>query len=134
MVMTPKVRRYLLGAIAWESVVITTLLIVFVNAGRRIRLLDLGLFLIVAIFGAFVAVICATVASRVRPVLSIILGFSVGVASAVTGGYLWASALTGFETPSAIYMGCLLLSIPSGIGGAIAGWINRQPSAIDLRR
>jgi hypothetical protein len=40
---------------------------------------------------------------------------------------VWISLVRGFERSAAIFMGSLMLSIPSTVGGAIAGWMQSQP-------
>lgn len=123
---TSGLRSYLWGLLAWEIAVILPLAVVFANAGRKLRLEDLKLLSVVIAFGTLVVAICAWVGSRFRGVTSVLLGFGAGILCAVIGGVLWASHVSGFETRPAVFIGCLLLSVPSGIGGAIAGWFGQR--------
>lgn len=132
---TSGVRRYLRSLLAWEVAVILPLAIVFIKAGRRLRAEDLRLMAIVVVFGTLVVAVCSWVSSKLAGAASVLLGFVAGVIFAVLGGILWVSLVTGFEARPAILIGCLLLSVPSGVGGAITGWFNRRSSgAPNLRR
>ncbi len=53
---------------------------------------------------------------------NVLCGLTLGFAMPTLGGFLLYIVTPGFESP-AIFAGALILSIPSGIGGALAGWI-----------
>jgi len=118
--------RFLWGLLAWESAVFIPIAIVFARAGRKIRAEDLEIYAVVALFGVFVVAACAVIGSRVGRVAAVLLGIAVGVLCMLVGGTLWASSASGFEVRPAIFMGTLLLSVPSGIGGGIAGFLNQR--------
>lgn len=124
--MTSRIRIYLWGVLAWEMAVILPLAIVFINAGRALRSEDLRLLTVVIVFGALVAAVCTWIGSKSSGMLSALLGLVAGAFCAGMGGLLWASQTSGFEARPAVFIGSLLLSIPSGIGGAFAAWLNRR--------
>jgi hypothetical protein len=47
-------------------------------------------------------------------------------------GFLFSVIAAGFESP-AIFVGALILGIPSSIGGALAGWIQGSSDAADRK-
>lgn len=53
---------------------------------------------------------------------NVLYGLTLGFAMPMLGGFLLYIVTPGFESP-AILVGALILSIPSGVGGALAGWI-----------
>ncbi len=53
---------------------------------------------------------------------TVLYGLTLGFAMPALGGFLLYVVTPGFESP-AIFVGALILSVPSGIGGALAGWI-----------
>lgn len=122
------IRSYFWGLLAWEVFVLTPILITFFRAGRQIRGSDIPLLAAVIVFGVFVAAASSATGPKVGPILSLVLGFLIGSVSALLAGLVWASATRGFEAPAAVFIGCLLLSIPSGLGSAVATWINQRLS------
>ncbi len=124
--MTEKSVRYLWGLAVWEAVVFSFTAIMFMHADRRLRTEDVKLLAPVAIFGILLVKVCCSVARRVAPAMSILLGTVIGVVFIIAGGFLWALVSRGFEVRSALVMGSFMLSIPSGIGSGMAGWLNHR--------
>jgi len=63
---------------------------------------------------------------------SVLYGLALGFAIPALGGFLFSIIAAGFESP-AIFVGALILSIPSSIGGALAGWIQGRSDAADRK-
>jgi len=61
---------------------------------------------------------------------SVLCGLALGFAIPALGGFLLSKIEAGFESP-AIFVGALMLSTPSSIGGALAGWIQGSSDAAD---
>ena len=55
----------------------------------------------------------------------IVWGICLGLLLPVAGGYAWMKINHSFESP-AIFWGGVILSIPSAIGGGLAGWIQSR--------
>jgi hypothetical protein len=123
---TEKSVRYLWGLAIWEAVVFSSIAIVFRHADRELRTEDIKLLAPAAIFGILLVKVCCSVATRVGPAMSILLGTVIGVVFIIAGGFLWGLVSRGFEVPSALLIGSFMLSIPSGIGGGIAGWLTHR--------
>jgi hypothetical protein len=113
--------QFLCALLIWESIVILPTAIVWLSAGRELRVDDLQMLLVIALVGVVVVAICAAIASRLGQAASGLLGFAVGVACPAAGGMVWSRSI-GFEASAAVFVGSLLLSIPSGFAGAIVGW------------
>ena len=62
--------------------------------------------------------------------LSILSGFTLGLAIPAIGGFLLFLVTKGFESP-AILAGAAVLCVPSSIGGALAGWIYGRRNVSD---
>jgi len=62
---------------------------------------------------------------------NLLYGLGLGFALPMVGGFFLYLITAGFESP-AILVGALILSVPSSIGGALAGWIQgrsgKQPT------
>lgn len=61
---------------------------------------------------------------------NVLYGLALGFAIPAVGGFLLYLIIAGFESP-AILIGALILSIPSSIGGALAGWIQGRSDIAD---
>jgi hypothetical protein len=121
-----QIRRFLLGLAMWELVVFAPILGQVALRGGQIYLEDATLLVPVFLFGVILVLICSTIAARFRGATAAAIGFLAGTILALGGGILWASQATGFERRSGIFIGTLYLTIPSGIGGALVGWLNRR--------
>ena len=125
-----EVSRYLRGLFAWEIAVILPLAIAFIKAGSPVRGEDLKFNLqflsVVVLYGIPIVAVCSWLASKAIGMKSVLFGFVIGFLFAVLGAFLWASLTSGFEAQPAIFVSCLFLSIPSGVGGGIACWLNRR--------
>jgi len=65
-------------------------------------------------------------------VRSALYGLALGFGIPALGGFFFSIIAAGFESP-AIFVGALILSIPSSIGGALAGWIQGRSDAADRK-
>ncbi len=63
---------------------------------------------------------------------NVLYGLALAFAIPALGGFLLWIITPGFESP-AILVGALILSIPSLIGGALAGWIKGKSDAADRK-
>src|SRR5207245_8065148 len=61
---------------------------------------------------------------------NVLYGLNLGFAMPALGGFFLYIIIAGFESP-AILVGALILSIPSAIGGALAGWIQGSSAGLD---
>jgi hypothetical protein len=61
---------------------------------------------------------------------SALYGLTLGFAIPTVGGYLLMKIVGGFESP-AIFVGAATLSIPSSIGGVLAGWIQGRSMSLN---
>lgn len=78
------------------------------------------------LFGVPIVGICFVVSERLGALLAICATAIIGILVFIVAGYLWASIAGGFERSAGIAGAALMFSIPSGIGGAIGGWLNRR--------
>ena len=63
---------------------------------------------------------------------NVLYGVALGIVIPALGGFLLYIVTPGFESP-AILVGALILSIPSAIGGALAGWIQGSAELAEIR-
>ena len=89
------------------------------------------LFFLVALIGV---ILLQTLRALLKSAKWMVLcGLSLGIALPTLGGFLLWIVTPGFESP-AILVGALAMTIPSSIGGALAGWIQRRAAAADQKR
>jgi hypothetical protein len=58
---------------------------------------------------------------RLKSLVTIFSGFVIGAATMILGGYLLMEITPSFEAPG-IFWGGVMLSVPSGIVGALVAW------------
>lgn len=78
----------------------------------------------VGVLGILIASICSLAATGFGGLAAPIVGFILG--AGCMAGLGWELATHGGFEAAALFPVSLLLSVPSGIGGAIAGWLNRR--------
>ena len=123
------IQRVAYGLLAWEAVVLTPIAIVFLRADAAFTREDLAWLLGVASLGILVALASQAVGRKLGAVAAIGAGLLVGTGIMVAAGWLVAHVAHGFELTAALWITSLMLSLPSGIGGAIAAWLNRHDSS-----
>jgi hypothetical protein len=77
-----------------------------------------------AILGVLVVLLCSWICRTMKRRTSAVAGFAIGFATSIAGGLVWGFFATdrSFALPyQLVYLG-FLLSIPSGIGGAVVGY------------
>jgi len=49
-------------------------------------------------------------------------GTVAGPDTTILGGIMWTAIFPGFESEAAIFLGILMITLPSAVGGGVAGW------------
>jgi len=124
--MSPILRHFVWGLIFWELVVTISTVALHIYERAPWEGEQLTLFLKAAVSGVVVVAVCSAVATRFGGPLAALLGGVLGAVLIVAGGLVCASLARGFELRPGIFIGSLMLSAPSALGGAVAGWVNRR--------
>jgi cytochrome bd-type quinol oxidase subunit 1 len=65
------------------------------------------------------------------PKKGVLAGILLGLFVPILGGLVWMRIYPGFESQPAIFLGALMITVPSALGGGVAGWLRtrskRQP-------
>lgn len=96
------------------------------TGGFRLQREDIEVLAPFLIAGLIVVALCSTIYGKFIGWWSVLMGILLGVVSVVVFGILWASQAQGFELRPGLVTASLMLSIPSGIGGGIIGWLYRR--------
>lgn len=124
------IRRLAYRFLAWEAAVLIPIALVFARAHTAFTREDLAWLIGVALLGIPVVISSQVVARKVGMVAALIAGFLVGAVIMPAAGWLVAHIVRGFELTAAVWITSLMLSLPSAIGGAAAGWLNRRDSSL----
>lgn len=101
--------------------------VVLLLRARRLRGEDILFFLpllLIALVGSALLWLPNLRMNSVRKTL--ILGSVLGLALPILGGPIWMIIVPGFEAGAAIFVGSLMVSVPSAVGGGIAAWIRSR--------
>lgn len=124
-------RPFWVAVVWWEALVLVPLGILGVRNGARMGLSDVAPLAGIAAAGIVIVLFCSLLASRIRfAAAAIVAGLLVGVFGVVAPTYAWISlGLAGFENGIGVWITAAILALPSGVAGAIAGWLNRRRAA-----
>lgn len=122
--MSSALRRFLLALCAWELCVLVTFAVFVKRSGNDFWSADaLPWIGGIGAVGLLVTGLVAFVSTRLRIIGTVVSGLFLGlVPSIVIGLWAWLGR-PGFEESAGEMGFALMLAIPSGVGGAIAGLI-----------
>lgn len=55
------------------------------------------------------------------PRAALLIGAAIGLVVPIVGGSIWMRIFPGFESQPAIFLGTLMITVPSAVGGGVAG-------------
>jgi hypothetical protein len=135
--MAAKLRTFLVSLLVCEAVLAAAIAIMHLLAGTKSlgpegrRYIDFAFAL-----GVVVALACWPVCRLLHRVSGTLAGLVVGLATAVAAGWIWALIIDHwinvrihYWTPLDAWVEGLQLSIPSGIAGAIIGFLQSRAAA-----
>jgi Na+/proline symporter len=119
------VKKIFIPLFVWEALVLGGVVLYMVARKRQLGGEEEPGVIATALLGLLVVLLCWPLCRVLGRIAGMMAGFVVGLATSIAGGWIWSLLATerSFALPyQFVYLG-LLLSIPSGIGGAVVGFL-----------
>jgi Na+/proline symporter len=126
-------KKLLIPLLVWEALVLGGMMLYMLTRHGAIDDEDMQGLVAIGILGLSVVLICWPICRTMTRISGMMAGFFVGIATSIAGGCIWSLLATekSFALPyQFIFLG-LLLSIPSGIGGAAVGFLQSKHPLIE---
>lgn len=123
------IRRLAYGFLAWEAAVLGPIAIVYARSQAAFTREDFVWLFGLASLGLPVVIASQAVSRRIGRVAAIGAGFLLGAGIMLAAGWLVSHVVRGFELTASLWITSVILSLPSGLGGAVSGWLNRRDTS-----